>query len=135
MSWRTRAVLAATAGVGLVGAGALTAAYAVGSVPSPAPASLVSSPSHDPQVDALIQEAHDLQGQVTALEQAVADEPAPVQAPATAPRSNPRSDPSFSPEPVEPSASAPVAAPTAEPSHDTEHEVEVDESDHGGHDD
>ena len=135
MSWRTRAVLAATAGAGLVGAGALTAAYAVGSVPTPAPSSLTSSPSHDPQVDALTQEAQDLQGKVAELEQAVADEPAPTQAPATAPSLAPSSGPSFIPEPVEPSASAPVAAPTAEPSHHTEHEVEVGESDHGGQDD
>lgn len=135
MSWRTRAVLAATAGAGLVGAGALTAAYAVGSVPTPAPSSLTSSPSHDPQVDALTQEAQDLQGKVAELEQAVADEPAPTRAPATAPSSASSSGPSFTPEPVEPSASAPVAAPTAEPSHHTEHEVEVGESDHGGQDD
>ena len=90
MSWRTRAVLAVTAGAGLVGAGALTAAYAVGSVSSPAPASVARSPSHDPQADALTQEAQDLQGQVAALEQAVADEPAPVQAPSTAPSPGPR---------------------------------------------
>ena len=139
MSWRTRAVLAATAGAGLVGAGALTAAYAVGSVPTPAPSSLTSSPSHDPQVDALTQEAQDLQGKVAELEQAVTDEPAPTQAPATAasstPSTAPSSAPSFTPEPDEPSASAPAAAPTAEPSHHTEHEVEVGESDHGGQDD
>ncbi len=135
MSWRTRAVLAATAGAGLVGAGALTAAYAVGSVPTPAPSSLTSSPSHDPQADTLTQQAHDLQGQVAELEQAVADEPAPTQAPATAPSSAPSSARSFTPEPVEPSASAPVAAPTAEPSQHTEHEGGVGEGDHGGHDD
>ena len=40
MSWRSRAVLAATAGVGLVGAGALTAAYAAGSD------SLLATPTH-----------------------------------------------------------------------------------------
>ena len=130
MSWRTRTVLAATTGVALVGAGALTVAYAADSVPSPTPSSLVSSPTRDAQLDALTKEAHDLQAQVATLEQAVADEPTPAPAPSSTPGS--QSAPT-SPAPVE-AAPEHVAAPTTEPS-DGEHEHESGDHEHVGSDD
>ncbi len=130
MSWRTRTVLAATTGVALVGAGALTVAYAADSVPSPTPSSLVSSPTRDPQLDALTKEAHDLQAQVATLEQAVAEEPVPAPAPSSTAGSQPVP---VSPAPVE-AEPAHVAAPTTEPS-EGEHEHESGDHEHVGSDD
>lgn len=82
MRWTARTALAGTAGVALVGAGVLTAAYAATGSPQPAP-STVAQPSADPQVVALTQEAHDLQDQLAGLQAAVGQLPAPAPAVAT----------------------------------------------------
>ena len=131
MSWRTRTVLAATTGVALVGAGALTVAYAADSVPSPTPSSLVSSPTADPQLDALTKEAHDLQAQVATLEQAVADEPAPAPGPDATPGSQPSP---ASPEPVQQSSQPERATAPTVPS-DGQHERDSGDHEAVGSDD
>lgn len=117
MRWTVRTALAGTAGVALVGAGVLTAAYAATGSPQPAPSAVADQ---DPQVAALNQEAHDLQEQLARLEAAAAQVPAPV---ATAAAPGPV-DESPAPAPdVAPVQQAPTVAHEPEPEHESgEHE-------------
>ncbi|OZB47986.1 MAG: hypothetical protein B7X40_08180 [Cellulomonas sp. 14-74-6] len=119
MRWTVRTALAGTAGVALIGAGALTAAYAATGSPQPAP-SAITDQTGDPQVVALNQEAHDLQEQLARLEAAAAQVPAPV---ATAAAPGPVDDsPAPAPD-VAPVQQAPTVA----------HEPEQPENESGGH--
>ncbi|CAL8971573.1 hypothetical protein CELL_01070 [Cellulomonas sp. T2.31MG-18] len=129
MRWTVRTALAGTAGVALVGAGVLTAAYAATGSPQPAPSAVADQPG-DPQVAALNQEAHDLQEQLARLEAAAAQVPAAAPA-ATTPAPQPVED---APAPAPVAVAAPPRAPeTHEPAEHPEHES--GEQDGSGSDD
>lgn len=129
MRWTTRTVLAATAGVALVGGGALTAANAASGTPAPATTTAVTAgPQDDPQAAALATEAHNLQTQVAGLEDAVARLSAPVPTPTVTQPATP-SDVTAVPVPS-PHETPDVTAPTL---HESSEYGEHESSDHGEH--
>ena len=143
MSWRTRNLLAGTAGLALAGAGALTVAHASSDVPAPAPSPTATTPTQDPQAARLSTELDALLSRLAGLEQAVAasgQTPVPVVAPAAAGTAGTRStspdEDSPSPLAQAPSAheSTEAAHEAAEPAHE-ESEHEDGEHEDGEHED